>query len=399
MTRRTVTLSIYALGISTLVLGGCDDVGNSKCIEESKGTFVLAETTVTKMASLKLLKTSAAMALVGLDDSTVRWSLLNPSDGKLGSAEGFALPNRLAGPWFALSGVGGANNQMVAIYVAAKDGDATVTQVMAIAQNMGGTLVAPRAIFETVPGTNPDSIRVSVGTAPSGLRAMVAIGFDNQDGADVKIFSLGENAQTVGMESVTVATKWGCPFWSAGARTQAPLNFSYVNQAAKPEFFVYEMQESGVSPTHVSLPSANIEKSCPIVAPKDGGFVYAWRTDAEIRGGDYLFSSAPVPSDFDSYALANSVQFGGTVPPLVGVAGMGRNIAVLWVKSTGPELALYTQMQVPVGKELLLSVSSGSKVGPVSSVSEKNAMFVTYRESGSGAAGIRRLVKVTCSDE
>jgi len=78
---------------------------------------------------------------------------------------------------------------------------------------------------------------------------------------------------------------------------------------------------------------------------------------------------------------------------------MGRDIAVLWVKSTGPELALYTQMQVPVGKELLLSVSSGSKVGPVSSVSEKNAMFVTYRESGSGAAGIRRLVKVTCSDE
>jgi len=377
---------------------GCSSSGDSQCLEDPKGSFVLAESVVTQLSALKMLKTSAGLALVGLDDATVRWSMVSPNSGMLGAPQSFALPAHIAGPWFALSGVGGANNQLVTIYVAAKAGDAPVTQVMAIAQDAAGTLVPPRMIFETVAGTNPDSIRVSVGSAPSGQRTMVAIGFDNQSGADVNIIALGENAQTVGMEILAVATKWACPFWSFGGRAQAPLNFSYVNQASKPELVVYEMQETGVRGDSLTLPSANLGKgSCPIVVPKEGGLVYSWRTDEEIRGADFLFSSGPVPSDFDSYPLANAVRFGGTVPTLVGAAGMGNNVAVLWVRSSGPELALYDQMQIPVGKELQLSVLSGNKVGPVSTISEKNAMYVTYREIGKTPQ--RRLVKVTCPDK
>jgi hypothetical protein len=395
MTRDAATCSTLSLVLLALGVAGCPDPGASQC---SHTVIPLAETLVTQTRSLDLLQTSGTMALVGLDNATVRWSLID-REGKLDSAEGFALPAHIAGPWFALTGVGGANNQMVAIYVAKKTDDPTVTQVMAIAQNAGGTLVAPREIFETVRGTKSDSLRVSVGSAPSGLRAMVAIGFANQDGADVTVFSLGENAQPIGMEeSVAVATKWDCPFWSVGGRTQAPLNFSYVNKAAIPELVVHEMRESdGKLAPSVNLPSANIEKACPIVAPKEGGFVYAWRTDEEIRGADYLFASGTLGTDGQSYPLKNSVRFGGTVPPLEGVAGMGNNIAVLWVKPSGPEVALYDQMANPMGKELLLPASSGDKVGPVSTVSEKNAMFVTYRDTG--AIPLRRLLKVTCPDK
>jgi hypothetical protein len=284
--------------------------------------------------------------------------------------------------------------------VAAKVDDATVTQVMVIGQKSDGSLLEARSIFDTVAGTNPDSLRVAVGSAPSGLRAMVAVGFDNQDGADVKIFALGNGGQMVGpMENLPVATKWACPYWSTGGRSQAPLNFSYVNQATKPELIVRETLENGSSTSGmVTLTANNIEKSCPVVSPKDGGFVFAWRVDTEIRGGDYLYANANLPSDTDSYPLVNSVNFKGTVPPLVGVAGMDDNIAVLWALNSGPQVGLFNQKdQTHIGKDHSLPLTSGRSVGvtTVSSLSQTNAMWVTYRESA-GSEGQRRLVKVTC---
>jgi len=390
------------LGLS-FAINGCTEPAASGCNESRVIEF--PETPVTKIPSVTLLKTSGATALVGLDGATVRWSLVT-EDGKLGEAEAFTLPANFAelsnanppvkaGPWFALTGVGGASNQLVAIFVAPKPGEPTVTQVMAIGQNKGGTLLSLRPIYETLAGTNPAQIRVAVGSSPSGTSAMVAIGFVDQPGTDIQLFSLGENAQKGPVNAFSVDYQWDCPFWSRNGRSNAPLNFSLVKKGSPPQLVVRDVQESGsTTGAFVTLNADNLDKGtgCPIVVPKEGGLVFGWQMDSELRAGDYRYEGGPP----DSYPVRNQANFLGKIPNLVGVGSFGSRTALLWLQPAGPEVGLFDQQLrgFEVGKPLLLS-NNGKFIGTPSSVSELGATFVTYRNE----TGPRRLVTVKCEEK
>lgn len=391
-------LSLLAACLTSLA--ACKDTKAPGC--RIAREIPLPATALTGMKNVTLLATGDGFVLAGSDGDDVRWARLGP-DGVLGAQSTLRLPLRAIRPepWLAAAGKNAPGDQLIVIYVAAIPGSPNQLAINAIVQDEGAAPADPKALVDLPAGVDPKIIRLAAAPTKSGQRAAVAWGFQGMVVPSIQI--LGPGAEPVGavLKPARLAPDWSCLSLVA-SRADITLGALEAPRTTggKPSWYAAEILDTGRITTEITMGFEVKETDCPVAAPTKVGYVLAYQNRDGTFFSDYNIGKAVISSEI----VAGVIRFGGLskMPPLACVSPMGKDFAILYDRSSGPEVSRFDAFGAPEGS--LLYLPSKGSISSLSAWPFIDSFYATYLDQGSATTTIdgnntqnqRHLLKVDC---
>lgn len=396
------------LGLLCLATVGCRDEGPPGCrIAQSTP---LARNGLTLARDVRLHRIGEGFALVAVEGDQVRWASL-AADGALGAVHTVAVPAQRSldrAVWVALTGQDDAPGSQLMVFFVAPGAAANQLELFAIAQPAGGEASPARSLAQFPAGADPAAIRVAAGSSRSGRRAVVTWGIEGPEGSPSFLALDGgpwpdpPPAPRRLYQRDEIA-RWRC-------LAVVPSHSDFAVSVVEPEqptgttgWRIFELRDDGGRGYEVGIGFDVGNAGCPAVAPTPLGYAVAYQNNEGTHFSEYDLAHNFV----NSRILAGALRFGGVQrqPPVACIAPMGREFAVMFERSTGPEVRRYDAFGRPQGSALALPAAAG-EVGPLASWPLPGQLYTTYldvarrgaggQSSGNSSQNERYLVRVEC---
>jgi hypothetical protein len=386
----------------------------------------LPSSPLTDMKDVRMHRAGDDFVLVGVEGDTVRWNRVSEVGVPAAGGETtLTLPARAVGPWLAFTGKAAPGDQLAVVIGVKRPpkaaGQAEYVELQVITQDAGGAAAPAKTLLELppVPGAEM-SLRVSMGTARSGRRAGLAWGFEGQRVAP-RFLVLKPDGEINGtpLDLTGAGTRWDC---LTVVPSRTGLGVSTVGRAATQpgpvSWHLIELNDdssgTGGSPASHSVMFSDVtEMDCPVVAPilpgtktPKGGYAIAWQNADGTYFAEYLEKEIPdggTMGTVNKDIVKGAVRFGGPTkqPKVACIAPVGKDFAITFEATTGPQVNRFDVFGNPVGSTLHLPVDGTP--GPVSAWPGRDAFFETYLDlprlgAGAPPSARRRLfLKSTCN--
>jgi hypothetical protein len=348
--------------------------------------------------------------LIGADEANlggnVRWATLDAAAGQLGAEHTTLVETAHKGLWFALAGTAAPGDAVLAGVglLGATPGDLEIHVVSQPADGSaaampGGQSTSPAVA--TLPGGALPGARPLVAMASSRLGMAAALAWVDAKKGAVMLAALGGNGQPVtAPQLVDTAPAFGCLSFTPSGKDELTLGYyKYVDaNATTPSWVIAEVRESGAIDSTLTLTLESADARCPLVTATDNGYAMAWQDSA----GSWLGVYDSRTNRLQTYPFASALDFHGAdlQPPLVGLAPLGKEFAVVLAKARSAELWRLD----PVGSRrpgALGFPSLQGDMGGISSLPVAGSLYATYADytaidGGVGTSGQRYFVKASC---
>lgn len=367
----------------------------------------LAPSALTQAEDARLQRVGSGFVLAALDGDNLRWAPLD-SQGTLGVESTLPLPKHApqTAPWFGMTSKLAPGDQMIAVYLANKEGTTNQLEARAIAQ-LGG--LAPSSsvlLFELPAGVAASAVQLAVGSSKTGQRAAVTWSVDGT-AESPSLLLLGADAQPMGPPITVFKTPLTGRTCLAVIPSRTELAVAAIEppsmSAGRAIWHGVEFRDDGSRFYDVSFELEAVPSDCPAVAPTPRGYVATYKNNDGIYFTDFDITKSVPNGDI----IAGALDFGGAarIPKTACVSPMGREYALLLDRASGPEAWRVKAFGNPQGGSLLLPSTTGS-VGPLSAWPGLDELYVTYVDrgrsatagpsDGSSTGNSRSLVRVDC---
>jgi hypothetical protein len=391
MKRRSLFAVVSLIGLGSVALS-CGTDKPAQCVY--RDAKPLTENAATKMVGAKLISVGKAFVIAGLDGMTASWASLS-STGVVGTASTLTLTETpILPPELAVTSRTTPGDQLVVIY-AIMNAEMRI-ELRAVTQVAGEAAAAPISVKVLDKGLALEDLRIAVGSSRTGQRATVAWGLAGQPGTKIETLLLGANGALAGSPIVFDPTdSWKC-LQFVPSRTDWALTWVKQGATGNPWLLLNEGQDSMASQYSSKVGLSTAEVTCPVVSNTTRGYLIAWQTVNGTWVSQYdIVNANSVNGNF----VVAAVNFGDVnqQPPIAGVTAMGFDNAVTFGVKSGAQVWLSNLQGVRVGDALKLPAPKGT-IGPVSTISDVDAFYVTYRETPPTAPldGPRWFMKVEC---
>jgi hypothetical protein len=412
--RPTQTACFFLLTTFVLALPACKDTEPTGCRIALQSE--LTSTALSQMPNVRLDRAGDGFVLIGVDEAgnVIRFAALSEA-GVVGPETTFMVPARMVGPFYAVAGKNTPGDQLLVVVGVAKEGVPNQIEMQVVTLDAGAAAPAPPKPLrdsmgrDLLPAGAPlGDLRVAMGTSKTGLRAALAWGFERQ-GVAPKVVVLGPDGEIQGnpVEARNAPPNWEC-LDVVSSRTDFGLSLIVPPKGeVSPMWYIGELKDDAGSGLVLHVPLTTKEVSCPAVTPSPRGYAFAWQTVDGTFFGEVDVTMDPPPVAI--HIVKGAVRFGGPQkqPPVACVASMEKDFALAYAALSGPQIDRFNVFGTPRGASLYLPTAG--RVAGISGWSTHGAMFLTYLDQTTSAAGgvstgndlrnQRYLIKVMCPAE
>lgn len=427
--RAVVALS---LGLGLVGASACEKTPPLGCTADV--VVPLPSSPLAEMKDVRMHRAGDGFALVGLDADTVRWNRVSEAGVPLAGAEAsLTLPTHAVGPWFGFTGKATPGDQLAVVIGVKRPpkaaGQSEFLELQVITQSSGTTAAPAKPLVELPPVPDAEmSLRVSMGTSRSGKRAGLTWTFEGQR-VSPRFLVLKPDGETNGApfdlftpellkpDPMKKELRWDC---LSIVPSRTGLGVSMVGRAVVPPgpvtWRMIELTDDSAATT--GIPASLIvdfsdvsEMDCPLVAPimpntktLKGGYAIAWQNADGTYFAEYLEKEVDggTMGTVNKDIVKGAVRFGGPTkqPPVACIAPVGKDFAITFALTSGPQVYRFDVFGNPVGSALYLPVDGTP--GPVSAWPGQDAFYETYLDLprlGAGAPSARRrmFLRTTCN--
>lgn len=358
----------------------------------------LPDSPLARLPNASLQRAGDAFTLAGYDAAaaTVWWARLG-LDGTVTQEASFALAPPVVGPVLAATGKGAPGDQLVALSVVPSTQVIDGYDLVAIVHTAGAAAPAEPIPLAALPaGTDPATIDLVAGAAPSGKLGFVAWG-TRVPGIPVRYLALPADARAAPTPSTFLDddNPANVPAWACLSVQSTPTAFGIGVVTASSslggasDFQVLTIPEMG-NPSHMVYQLRAGVKNCAIVgssAPEGRyhmAFTGIWNDTTAI---DFATYYPPIDPTKDGnvtthHPVMPEVFFGvpSNMPTPAWVTSPGTDVLIGLTRKAGPQVVRYRYDAVKHGAALHLRTADGD-AGPVSAwVGPDAAVYVTYTD-------------------
>ncbi len=357
---------------------------------------------LTLLSDAQLERVGDGFALLGADadGQTLRWAMFDPTAGALGPESSAPMIAGAAGPWLTLANDKAPGDTLLAatVFPQGNDAELHLTVVNTAAPPMTAPAVGPVYAVSSGALANGAAPSVAIGASSAGPHAMLAW-VDPTAGA-VMALVLSAGGEPIGTPTtIDTAPAFACLAFAPGKSAMTLVYHKYADATTKvPDFVIKELRDGGDLDSTLELELDSHAAGCPQLTPTDKGYAIAFQDGEASWLGVYDDSTTFLSLN----PFAAAVSFGGASlqPPLVGLAPVGTDFAVLLDRLHGGELWRLSPGGARRSGRLALPSAQGT-IGGISSLPDPGTIASTYADytsvvGGVGTAGQRYFLRTTC---